>query len=263
MKFSAFLFIALSTSSSAFTTPASKMSSATLLRLSETTPETMDEIPEIVEIPEVPKVSLPAMSQSLPFMPRPAVLDGTMVGDVGFDPLGFAKTKADLLNYREAEIKHARLAMLAAAGWPISELFDKNIANFLGLAPVVGSDDRAPSLLNGGLEKISPFYWVTCLLAAAAIDFYGIQKSKSGNADYFPGNLGFDPFGLYPKDKEGQERMQLAELKNGRLGMIAITAFAAQEFANKAGVVDSTSIFFRPIWTVMKEYANSGYYLPN
>ena len=25
---------------------------------------------------------------------------------------------------REAEVKHARLAMLAAAGWPLSELLD-------------------------------------------------------------------------------------------------------------------------------------------
>jgi hypothetical protein len=54
------------------------------------------------------------MSESLPFMERPAALDGTLAGDVGFDPLGFAKSKNDLMNYREAEIKHARLAMLAA-----------------------------------------------------------------------------------------------------------------------------------------------------
>jgi hypothetical protein len=47
-------------------------------------------------------------------MERPAALDGTLAGDVGFDPLGFAKSKNDLMNYREAEIKHARLAMLAA-----------------------------------------------------------------------------------------------------------------------------------------------------
>ena len=26
---------------------------------------------------------------------------------------------------REAEIKHARLAMVAAAGWPLAELFNK------------------------------------------------------------------------------------------------------------------------------------------
>lgn len=38
------------------------------------------------------------------------VLDGSIPGDVGFDPLGLAKTKEDLYNYREAELKHARLS---------------------------------------------------------------------------------------------------------------------------------------------------------
>lgn len=47
------------------------------------------------------------------------------------------------------------------------------------------------------------------------------------------------------------------------LGMIAITAFAFQEFVNKAGVVDSTSIFFKPLPEVISETANAGYYIPN
>eukprot|EP00548_Thalassiothrix_antarctica_P009779 CAMPEP_0194158874 /NCGR_PEP_ID=MMETSP0152-20130528/77518_1 /TAXON_ID=1049557 /ORGANISM="Thalassiothrix antarctica, Strain L6-D1" /LENGTH=217 /DNA_ID=CAMNT_0038868379 /DNA_START=140 /DNA_END=790 /DNA_ORIENTATION=- len=55
-------------------------------------------------------------SQALPFAKVVFPLDGSMAGDVGFDPLGFAKTEVDLSTYREAEIKHARLAMLAAAG---------------------------------------------------------------------------------------------------------------------------------------------------
>lgn len=71
---------------------------------------------------------LPKMSQSLPFLARPAALTGELAGDVGFDPLGFAKNSEELMNFREAEIKHARLAMLAAAGWPISEVLDKKIA---------------------------------------------------------------------------------------------------------------------------------------
>lgn len=109
-------------------------------------------------------------------------------------------------------------AMLAAAGWPLSELFDKKLANLVGLTPLVDASDRAPSLLNGGLGKVSPIYWVVVLAAAAAIDVYGISKANKNDPSYFPGNLGFDPLGLYPKDKAGQERMQLAELKNGRLG---------------------------------------------
>lgn len=32
----------------------------------------------------------PNNSVALPFLPRPEALDGTMIGDVGFDPLGFA-----------------------------------------------------------------------------------------------------------------------------------------------------------------------------
>ena len=125
---------------------------------------------------------------------------------------------------------------------------------------MVDATDRAPTLLNGGLGKISPIYWVGCLLAAGAIDAYGISRSKSNNPEYFPGNLGFDPLGLYPKDTAGQERMQLAELKNGRLSMIAITAFAVQEFVYSLGVVDETPIFFKPIGGVLQEYTNSGYF---
>jgi hypothetical protein len=222
--------------------------------------EAAEPIPEselVIEKPPAPE--LPKMSESMPFMARPAALTGELAGDVGFDPFGFAKAPEDLLNYREAEVKHARLAMLAAAGWPISELFDKKIASVLGMAPVLDAADRAPSLLNGGLAKISPVYWIGVLAMAAAIDLYGIKQSRSGKPDYFPGNLGFDPFGVFPKEAEGQKWMQTAEIKNGRLAMIAITAFAVQEAVTKLGVVDETPIFFKPISQALHEYANSGY----
>jgi len=184
------------------------------------------------------------MSEALPFLTRPIILDGSMAGDAGFDPLGFAQTKEDLMNYREAEIKHGRLAMLAAAGWPLSELFDKKIALALHMSPLVDGADRVPSVLNGGLEKVNPFFWMACLVGAAAIDVSGIAKSNSGDESYFPGNLGFDPLGLYPKTEEGQQRMQLAEIKNGRLAMISILGFAIQEFVFKSGVIDQSPSFF-------------------
>jgi hypothetical protein len=40
----------------------------------------------------------------------------------------------------------------------------------------------------------------------------------------------FDPFGLYPEDAAGQEQMQLKELKNGRMAMIAITGLFTHHF---------------------------------
>jgi hypothetical protein len=52
---------------------------------------------------------------AIPGTDRPKNLDGTMVGDIGFDPLGFSNWLN--LNWaREAEIKHGRVAMLAATG---------------------------------------------------------------------------------------------------------------------------------------------------
>jgi len=228
------------------------------------TPQATTSQPSVAAVTSSPPGEV-LMSTSLPFLERPSMLDGSLVGDVGFDPLGFAQTPEDLAKYRESEIKHARLAMLAAAGWPLSELFDKPIANAIHMNAIVDATHRAPSLLNGGLGKISPFYWATCLLAAGAIDMYGIARSKEGNniPNYFAGNLGFDPLGLYPNDAAAQERMRLAEIKNGRLAMIAVTAFAFQEFVSKLGVVDETPFFFKPIGTVLHEFANQGYIVPN
>merc|ERR1711939_928147 len=153
------------------------------------------------------------------------------------------KSEADLMKYREAEVKHARLAMLAA---------------LFGMAPLLQSDDRAPSILNGGLGKVSPVYWLACLAGAAAVELIGIT-SASKKQGYTPGDLGFDPLGVFPKDKEGQEWFQLAEIKNGRLAMIAITAFAFQELVSHTGVINETPLFFKPIGETLHEYANTGY----
>ena len=118
MKFStAILLLASVTGASAFAPihPLSRATTTTTtLRMSyeeESSPATM-RLESVAETPAVPKPFAPKMSQSLPWMPRPSALDGTLAGDVGFDPIGFAKSKDDLMNYREAEIKHARLAML-------------------------------------------------------------------------------------------------------------------------------------------------------
>merc|ERR1719203_942917 len=85
--------------------------------------------------------------------------DEYLAGDMGFDPLLLADTPKKLLWFREAEIRHARLAMLAAVGWPLSELFDGPLAQTLGVQSALLADGRAPSLLNGGLGAINGAYW--------------------------------------------------------------------------------------------------------
>lgn len=188
------------------------------------------------------------MSEALPFLPRPAVLDGELVGDYGFDPLGFAKSKDDLAFMRQAELKHSRIAMLAAAGWPLSELFDKKFASLLHMKPLLVEGDRVPSLLNGGLSHVNPFYWGGILAVAGFVEVLGMMNAKDGwsvavNED---GRPGFDPLGLFPEDAAGQERIELAEIKNGRTAMLAITAFAVIEALTKTAVVDASPFFFHP-----------------
>lgn len=138
--------------------------------------------------------------------------------------------------------------MKASAGWPVSELVDGKIAENVNMPSLLDDMDRVPSLLNGNLDSVSPVWWGSCLGMTAAIDLYGTEKARSGDPQYFPGNLNFDPFGLYPKSKDGQKRMQLAEIKHGRLAMIGISGFAWQEYATNIGVVNETPFFFHPIW---------------
>lgn len=173
-------------------------------------------------------------SDSLPFLPRPPLLDRSMPGDVGFDPFNFAgKDTQELYLRREAEIKHGRIAMLAAAGWPLSELMNDKIANMFHLPSLLEHGDKVPSLLNGGLETVSPVFWLAVVGFAGGLE--GLSMSKEPRP--IAGDYGFDPLNMYPKDIEGQQRMQLAEVTHGRLAMLAITFFVYQELFTNLGVI--------------------------
>ena len=65
-------------------------------------------------------------SRSIPILNRPKNLpgDGSLAGDEGFDPLGLSNIGElgfDLYWMREAELKHARVAMLAFVGMIATE----------------------------------------------------------------------------------------------------------------------------------------------
>jgi light-harvesting complex I chlorophyll a/b binding protein 1 len=63
--------------------------------------------------------------------------------------------------------------------------------------------------------------------------------------DYEMGNLGFDPLGLAPKDDpEAWKTIQTKELNNGRLAMIAIAAFTAEELVSKQEIFEHLALRF-------------------
>lgn len=208
-----------------------------------------------------PARKAPRQAGWFPLLLAPNHLDGSMAGDVGFDPLNLGDGRGRINYMREAEVKHARLAMLAAAGWPLSELWHKQIASALGLDSILAYEDKAPSVLNGGLAN----EWIYAvgaftLAVGAVLEFKGMEMAKKEG--HKPGDYGFDPIGLYPfrgsfgidrvgekvtveeKIARAKKDMELAEIKNGRLAMLGITGMCLQEAVSGMPVVQQTPFFF-------------------
>lgn len=197
------------------------------------------------------------MSASLPFVPRPALLDGSIPGDRGFDPFNFAADANALQWYRSSEIKHARLAMLAAVGWPLAELFHKGIASTLNLPVALASEDRVPSVLNDGLSHVPITFLLSAVAAAAILEsFEGDKEITSCKLN--PGDYDFDPLQLGGKTEAQQLYMQEAEVFNGRLAMLAITGFAIQEWWLNSAVVDQIPILFKPMNVALEQVMAAG-----
>ncbi|KAH8067496.1 chlorophyll A-B binding protein [Aureococcus anophagefferens] len=167
-------------------------------------------------------MSAPRKSEALPWLDAPTEpWYGEMAGDCGFDPLGLAASPALLTYYREAELKHARLAMLAAIGWPASELWDDGLSGLVGADPLLTPPRRRA---------------------------YSIQLRFSEDA-LAPGDLKFDPLGMMPTERSRRKRMELAEVKHGRIAMLAVVGYAAQEYMLGSTVVQHSDGFFTPFWS--------------
>jgi len=156
----------------------------------------------------------PTKSQALPWAPRPALLDGELVGDVGFDPAGFTdriSSKEELYRFREAELKHGRVCMLAATGMLFQEFFSW---------PAPEGVFKAPTPL-GALATVPPLGLFQIILLLGVIEI-----NTAGYKGRCPGDIGFDPAGF---SKDGiNPFFAKAELEHGRLAMWATAAFLVQ-----------------------------------
>mmetsp|Transcript_28380 Transcript_28380/g.42909 ORF Transcript_28380/g.42909 Transcript_28380/m.42909 type:complete len:204 (-) Transcript_28380:3821-4432(-) len=138
---------------------------------------------------------------------------------VNFDPCGFAERAPEWLPwFREAELKHGRVAMLATVGFVMPEIFRVPGEQFSveAIPRVIDAHDALPD------SMIQIFGWISFLEACS----FGALANMN-EYDRVPGDFGFDPLGLYPEDPAKQKEMQLKELKNGRLAMISIGGMVA------------------------------------
>eukprot|EP00238_Polyblepharides_amylifera_P001194 CAMPEP_0196572120 /NCGR_PEP_ID=MMETSP1081-20130531/2217_1 /TAXON_ID=36882 /ORGANISM="Pyramimonas amylifera, Strain CCMP720" /LENGTH=268 /DNA_ID=CAMNT_0041889325 /DNA_START=104 /DNA_END=910 /DNA_ORIENTATION=- len=181
------------------------------------------------------KVTMRAMW--LPGSEAPAHLDGSMAGDFGFDPLNLGADSEALSWYREAELQHARWAMVAVTGVLVQEVFNPDVFFY-----------------DAAIEATLPFPILGVVAAQFLMMHYvEIRRwrdwQKPGSVDVdplfsgnslpahevgYPGGI-FDPLGYA---KGNVEELKVKEIKNGRLAMLAFAGFIVQAQATGKGPVE-------------------------
>mmetsp|Transcript_7738 Transcript_7738/g.19221 ORF Transcript_7738/g.19221 Transcript_7738/m.19221 type:complete len:243 (+) Transcript_7738:71-799(+) len=234
------LLAVMSGSAAAFAPAASFGTVSTALHMSEeTTTATIEESVVVDETPLVPAaVAINGWSAdvSLPLYGLPGA-----VSPLGFfDPLGFSKD-ADLntvKRLREAEIMHGRVAMMATVGYLIGE----------STPTITYGMDVHHTIANNQIPEVPgtvlfPFFLAIniaeALRASTGWVEPGLGPLFTLRENYYPGDIGFDPVGLKPKDAKNYANMQTKELSNGRLAMLAAAGMCAQEQVNGQGILEN------------------------
>ena len=137
------------------------------------------------------------------FTKRTFFIGAPFVGNAGFDPLNLASDESSLVALRHAELKHGRLAMLAAVAWPVQELVHPVIVKELGCRDVLaGTHGCSPSIFVGGLDSATPVFFFALVLGALFEAPEVANRMKQGLAfneyglDSVAGDFQFDPLGL-------------------------------------------------------------------
>jgi len=218
----------------------------------------------------------------LPDTESPPWLDGTMIGDRGFDPLGLAKpqeflqvgidqneqnnavnkagdvvgtfrTDVDKVSgdslspyseafgikrFRECELIHGRWCMLATLGVLVGETFSG--VSWVDAGKVELAQTQYFNLdLPFSLTQVS---WAEAILVGWAEVLRNTERDTTKRC--YPGGP-FDPLGLAAADKDAEQVTFLkeAELKHGRLAMVAFFGFGAQALAFGDGALGSLTRF--------------------
>merc|ERR1712188_223586 len=147
-----------------------------------------------------------------------------------FDPAGLSNdvSESELKRFREAELTHGRVAMLASLGFLIGES---------GFTPLFGG--RIDGIGINQFWQVPVGFWPVILLFIAVPETFRalrgwMEPTVAENyfklrPGYIPGDIAFDPLGLKPEDPEEFKIMQTKELQHGRLAMLAAMGMIVQE----------------------------------
>lgn len=151
-----------------------------------------------------------------------------------------------LRDYREAEIRHGRLAMLSSVFWPLQEMLDR----------LVLDDSQFGPLLYGPVTlPYFPLFMTAIMLLLGYLDIYSQSikdYNKVGDA-YLPGDCFWDPLRILQGAPDSMKRrMQERELFNGRASMLAFASFTWEELMSHKPLIEieGNVILFEPLYQV-------------
>merc|ERR1711977_385703 len=157
-------------------------------------------------------------------------LPGILAPTGFFDPAGLSNdvSESELKRYREAELTHGRVAMLASLGFLVGES---------GATPLFGGN--IDGIAINQFWQVPVGFWPVILLFIAVPETFRalrgwMEPTVPENyfqlrPGYIPGDIDFDPLGLKPEDPEEFKEMQTKELQHARLAMLAAAGMMAQE----------------------------------
>ena len=151
-----------------------------------------------------------------------------------------------LRDYREAEIRHGRLAMLAAVIWPVQEILDRIfIPESFGSMTVIYGGPTLPFF---------PLLMTFFMLNLGYLDIYSteIKENESGDA-FLPGECFWDPLSIMEGAPDRMKRnMQEREILNGRAAMMAVAAFIFEEAMTHKPIITipGNELLFEPAYQV-------------
>ncbi|GMH72941.1 hypothetical protein TrRE_jg9275 [Triparma retinervis] len=145
-----------------------------------------------------------------------------------FDPLNLAAAYPPFVPFfREAELRHGRTAMLAVIGFIATD--------FVRLPGDMYSFESIPKTIDihDALLKTGPMYQLLLWIGLWDILVTAPSIKALGEGFREPGDFGWRWFA--PESKEGFDVKRDAELKNGRLAMIAVGGIATQSIITGHG----------------------------
>jgi len=174
---------------------------------------------------------------AMPFLTAASCQSSKLPGaETGFDPLYFSDF-LDIKWLREAELKHGRICMLASVGYIMQEFV--GLPGYPGYSP--NPVEAVSSVPAEGLLQIVAFMAYIEIVTNKG-KFTMMNMFEDGRA---PGDLGFDPL-KFGDNPDTVDRLAMAELKNGRLAMLAFSGMIHQTFVTGKPLFASLGEIFSP-----------------